>query len=92
MLIGAACCRSLQGSAGWCSFVQIGLVWCRSLQVDADLHVGVGCCIFCRLLLICAGCYKLVQLCCGLMLLCVDCCSLVQDVAEWCSFLVQVNT
>ena len=47
----------MQGSAGWCSFVQIGLVWCRSLQVDADLHVGVGCCIFfqvvadlCRLL------------------------------------------
>ena len=41
---GADCCSSVQGSAGWCSFVQIGLVWCRSFQVDADLHVGAGCC------------------------------------------------
>ena len=93
MLIGAACCRSLQdgadccrlvqGSAGSCSFVQIGAVWCRSLQVDADLHVGVCYCIFCRLVLICAGCYRLVQLCCGLMLLCVDCSGLVQNGAAW---------
>ena len=51
MLIGAACCRSLQdgadccrllqGSAGWCKLSQVGLYWCRIVHVL--LLVGAGC-------------------------------------------------